>query len=76
MIGSAPWSLRALSLEAPVLTQGSSRVLDGYNILDQQYFAADLENETATRRIAYTLADQITQQVGAFFLRRATAAAG
>jgi len=76
LIGSAPWTLRTLSLEHPVLAQGTSRVLDGYNILDQQYFAADLENETATRRIASTLANQITQQVGAFFLRRATAAAG
>ncbi len=76
LIGLAPWTLRTLSLEHPVLAQGTSRVLDGYNILDQQYFAADLENETATRRIASTLADQITLQVGSFFLRRATAAAG
>lgn len=76
LIGLAPWTLRTLSLEHPVLAQGTSRVLDGYNILDQQYFAADLENETATRRIASTLADQITLQVGTFFLRRATAAAG
>jgi len=76
LTGAAPWSLRTLSLEHPVLAQGISRVLDGYNILDQQYFAADLENETATRRIASTLADQITLQVGAFFLRRAAEAAG
>jgi len=76
LVGSAPWVLRTLSLERPVLAQGSSRVLDGYNILNQQFFAADLENETATRRVASALADQITYQVGAFFLHRATAAAG
>ncbi len=74
LIGSAPWFLRTLSLEHPVLAQGSSRVLDGYNIINQQYFAADLENETVDRRVASALADQITYQVGAFFLRRATAA--
>lgn len=73
LTGSAPWFLRALSLEHPVLAQGSSRILDGYNIINQQYFAADLENETATRRVASALADQITLQVGSFFLRRATA---
>ncbi len=74
LIGSAPWVLRALSLEHTVLTQGTSRILDGYNILNQQYFAADLESETAIRRVASSLADQITLQVGAFFLRRAKAA--
>ncbi len=73
LTGSAPWFLRALSLEHPVLAQGSSRILDGYNIINQQYFAADLENETATRRVASALADQITLQVGSFFLHRATA---
>lgn len=74
LIGSAPWALRALSLEHTVLTQGTSRILDGYNILNQQFFAADLESETAIRRVASALADQITTQVGAFFLRRAKTA--
>jgi len=71
LIAAAPWALRTLSLERPVLAQGSSRVLDGYNIINQQFFAADLENETATRRIASALADQIAVQVGSYFLRRA-----
>ena len=75
LIAAAPWFLRVLSLEHPVLAQGNSRVLDGYNIINQQYFAADLENETVTRRMASALADQITVQVGAFFLRQAAATA-
>lgn len=74
LTGSAPWALRALSLEHTVLTQGSSRILDGYNIINQQFFAADLESETAIRRVASALADQITTQVGSFFLRRAKTA--
>lgn len=73
LIGSAPWVLRALSLEHTVLAQGSSRILDGYNILNQQFFAADLESETVIRRVAAALADQIATQVGAFFLQRAQA---
>lgn len=71
LIGSAPWTLRVLSLDHPVLAQGTSRILDGYNILNQQFFAADLESEVVIRRVAAALADQITTQVGAFFLRRA-----
>jgi len=74
LVGSAPWALRTLSLEHTVLAQGTSRVLDGYNILNQQYFAADLESEVVIRRVASALADQITTQVGAFFLRRAKTA--
>ena len=70
LIGSAPWVLRELSVERAVVTQGGSRVLDGYNIINQQFFAAELENETAVRRIASALADQITLQLGSFFLRR------
>lgn len=74
LVGSAPWVLKALSLEHTVLVQGTSRILDGYNIINQQYFAADLESETAIRRVASALADQITLQVGSFFLHRAEAA--
>ncbi len=74
LVGSAPWALRVLSLDHAVLAQGTSRILDGYNILNQQYFAADLESEVVIRRVAAALADQITTQVGAFFLRRAKTA--
>ena len=74
LVGSAPWVLRALSLDHAVLAQGTSRILDGYNILNQQFFAADLESEVVIRRVASALADQITTQVGAFFLRRAETA--
>lgn len=65
---SAPWLLRALSPGRPVLIQGRGRVLDGYNINDQQFFAAELESDSALRRVASTLADQIVQQVAVYFL--------
>lgn len=74
LTGSAPWVLRTLSLDRAVLAQGTSRILDGYNILNQQFFAADLESEVVIRRVASALADQISTQVGAFFLRRAKTA--
>ncbi|MBC7799355.1 MAG: hypothetical protein H7Z10_01930 [Gemmatimonadaceae bacterium] len=74
LVGTAPWVLRTLSLERTIVAQGTSRALDGYNILNQQYFAADLSNQAATLRITEALADQITTQLGSFFLREATAA--
>ena len=71
LTGSAPWALRVLSPERTVVVQGGSRVLDGFNIANQQYFAAELDNEVAVRRIAAALADQIVIQVAAHFQRQA-----
>ena len=68
---TATWYLRALDPQRTLLATGSARVLDGYNILNQQYFAADLENEAAIKRIDESLADQIVQQVAIFLRRRA-----
>ncbi|MGI4951210.1 MAG: LPS assembly lipoprotein LptE [Janthinobacterium lividum] len=73
LTASAPWSLRKLDLAHTVITTGSSRVLDGYNILNQQYFAADLESEAAVRRAAESLADQIATQLAIFLKRQAAA---
>lgn len=67
--GSAPWILRRLDVAHTVMATGSARIVDGYNILNQQYFAADLESEAAVRRVADALADQVVMQV-AIFLRR------
>ena len=73
LIGTGQWLLRDLTPERAVVAQGSSRVLDGYNIANQQFFAAELDNETAIRRIAETLADQIVVQVAAYFRGQAAA---
>lgn len=74
LIGTATWSLRELNLQHTVLTSGTSRVVDGYNILNQQYFAADLESEAAVRRTMETLADLIVTQVATWFDRQGGAA--
>ena len=42
---------------------------------DQQYFAADLEQSAVFRRIAETVADQITLEVATFFRKQAEAVA-
>ncbi len=71
LVGTANWTLRTLSLERKVLTQGMARVLDGFNILNQQYFAADLESGAATARVTQALADQITLKLGTYFQQQA-----
>ena len=72
-IGSATWTLIAQDPGTHQLTSGSAKAVDGFNIFDTQYFAADLENEAVQRRLADALADQITMQLAAYFRKRATA---
>jgi LPS-assembly lipoprotein len=73
IIGNAPWRLTTVGLAPQPLASGAARALDGYNILDQEYFAAELENETITRRVAETIADQIVTRLAIFFRQRASA---
>ncbi len=72
-IGNANWILKAEDPTRTTLIGGSARAVDAQNILDTQYFAADLENETVQKRLANALADQITMQLAAYFRRRAAA---
>jgi LPS-assembly lipoprotein len=45
--------------------------VDGYNLINAQYFASDLENEVVQRRLANALADQITMQLAVYFRQQA-----
>lgn len=71
VIGAATFILTAQDPAHTRLTSGSARSVDAYNVLDQQYFAADLSVEALTKRIAEALADQITIQLAAYFRKRA-----
>ena len=75
MIGTVTWNLVAQDPGRTRLTSGSAKSVDAINIFDAQYFAADLENETAQRRLAEALADQITLQLATFFRRQEAASA-
>ena len=66
-IGLAVWSLRSASNSAVPVTSGTVRSLDGYNIIDEQFFYATLSEEQAQRRLASALADQIVQGVAVYF---------
>jgi LPS-assembly lipoprotein len=74
LIGSASWTLKARDPAQTRVTSGSARAMDGFNVLDQQLFAADIDNEQVQRRLASTVADQIALQLAVFFRHRAAVA--
>ena len=54
---TAIWRLTKLDVASTLVTSGTARAVDGININDQEYFAADLETSSAYRRMADTVAD-------------------
>lgn len=72
--GRTIWTLRQLDLKQTQVTTGSVHVVDGYDVSDQQYFGADLEQSAAFERIAESVADQITLDLALFFRKQAEAA--
>ncbi len=71
LIGTATYSLHARDPKRTELTSGGARALDGVNIFDSQYFAADLEVEAETKRIAENIATQIAMQLAVWFREQA-----
>lgn len=76
LTGTATWSLIGHDDKRTTLTSGSARAIDGVNILGAQYFAADLEVEAEDKRLAETLATQITTQLAVWFRQQAAKQAG
>jgi LPS-assembly lipoprotein len=72
--GTVTWSLRKLDVAHTLLTTGTARVQDGFNVINQQYFAQDLEQEGVFQRVMEALADQVTQQLAIYFGRQAAGA--
>jgi LPS-assembly lipoprotein len=75
LIGRSDWVLTARDPGRTYLVAGSARAVDAVNQIDTQYFASDLESEVMQRRLADSLADQITLQIAAYFRKRAAAEA-
>jgi len=71
VIGVADWKLVAQDAQRSTLIGGTARNVDGLNVLNEQYFASDLENEVVQRRVAEGVADQIAYQLAAYFNKRA-----
>ena len=66
-VGNAVWSLHSSDNAAAQVAGGTVRSLDGYNIIDEQFFYADLTEEVTQRRLAEALADQIVQGLATYF---------
>lgn len=70
-IGNANWTLTAQDPGRTKLSSGYAKAVDALNVFNTQYFASDLETEAVTKRLAESLADQITIQLAAYFRKRA-----
>jgi LPS-assembly lipoprotein len=73
LIGTANWTLAALDARHTSLTSGTARDVEGYDIVDEEYFASDLQSDVVKKRIAEAVADQVTRQLAVFFNHRAAA---
>ena len=71
LISQASYTLRRLDAKQTVLFSGAARAMDGVNVFDSQYFAADLEVEAEEKRMANEIAQQIAMQLAVFFRSRA-----
>ncbi|OYV30174.1 MAG: hypothetical protein B7Z81_14515, partial [Acidocella sp. 20-61-6] len=66
-IATAQWTLTPIGQPNSPLTKGAATTQDAINIVDQQYFALDLETSTINQQLANELAAQITDQLAAWF---------
>jgi LPS-assembly lipoprotein len=70
LVGTASWNLLAQDPTRSSVTSGVARSVDGIDVINEQFFAADLDVEAAQRRISAAIADQITLQIAAYFRRQ------
>jgi LPS-assembly lipoprotein len=66
-VGTATWTLFPAGDATNRLAAGTVRSVDGYNIVDEQYFYQNLSEEAAERRLADALADQIVLGLSVYF---------
>lgn len=68
VIGRAYWALSSIAANPVSLASGSAITVDGFNIIENQYFEAIMANESTDQRVADNLADRITTQVASWFV--------
>ncbi len=67
LVGRVTWTLHSDVPQAPAVTSGIARALDGNNVVNEQFFYTDLATGAAQARLAENLADQVTQQLATYF---------
>jgi LPS-assembly lipoprotein len=73
LIATANWALLSQSPQRSTLTSGSAREVDGFDIINQQFFASELMNAATQRRMTDALAEQITTKLAVYFARQTPA---
>ncbi len=63
----AAWRLSPIGNPAVTLASGNATAMDALNIIDQQYFASNLETDTVNQQLSDQIAAQITVQLAAWF---------
>jgi len=63
---TANWSLMPIGGATPLI-HGIATTENAANIIDEQYFALDLETDTINQQLADAIAGQITAQIAAYF---------
>ncbi len=76
VIGRANWALASVAPSPVFLASGSARSVDGFNVIETQYFAATLASESTTERVSDNLAESITTQVASWFAAHPDGGAG
>jgi len=66
---TAAWTLLSKGLQPVTLDSGQAHAIDGFDIINEQYFAVDMNTDSLTRRLAEAIADQMTLQVATYFTR-------
>jgi LPS-assembly lipoprotein len=66
-IATANWTLAPIGNPKAALTQGQASTEDAENVIDNQYFASELETDTVNQQLADQIAAQITTQVAVYF---------
>lgn len=70
LMGVANWVLSAQDAQRSTVASGSAREVDAINVINQQFFAAELTSATVQRRMVDALAEQIVTQLAVHFARR------
>jgi len=64
---NATWHLSPIGKPSVTLASGNATAMDAMNIIDQQYFASNLETDTVNQQLANEVAAQITTELAAWF---------
>lgn len=68
VIGRANWVLASVAPSPTPLASGSVVTVDGFNIIDNQYFEATMAGESTNTRVAGNLASSIATQLATWFV--------